>query len=536
MIEIEPKTEKEQFFLESENVCLEIAELGLLDTLKFQSVPRLQPGYGEVEIEVLATGLNFKDVLRALGMMPVEPDVPVRFGLECAGKIVKLGDKVEGFEIGDEVIAFGSNCFSRYLRISTELIVKKPKFLSIEEAATIPVAFMTAYYGLIELARLRRGEKVLIHAATGGVGMAAVQVAQWVGAEILATAGNPEKRAFLQGLGIEYIMDSRSLDFADEVMQYTNSKGVDVILNCLAGEFIAKNFAIMAPYGRFIEIGMRDIYSNSQFGLEPFKKGLSLFALLVGPELPKFSSIFRDIVQEFDKGSFSPLPVKVFSAMSVDEAFAYMARAKHIGKIVVSFPGLAEHKSQESQGKNGRVSVPGVNYRSRERELSQGILPKEGVEAFRRILGTTLPQVVVSTVDLTTRLKQATQSAGGIFLKESKSAAPVSSVAHPRPQLNSAYIAPSTDVEKKVAKIWQDYLGIDQVGVHDNFLDLGGDSLLATQVIARLREVFFVKLSLASLFEAPTITQMANHIEGMISAERRLKDTSNITDREEIEI
>lgn len=182
--------------------------------------------------------------------MPVEPNAPVRFGLECAGKIVNLGDKVEGWEIGDEVIAFGSNCFSRYITSSTELIVKKPKFLSIEEAATIPVAFMTAYYGLIELARLRRGEKVLIHAATGGVGMAAVQVAQWVGAEILATAGNPEKRAFLQGLGIECIMDSRSLDFAMDfrvisfngegnhihaLIEYPPKLSVSQIVNALKG-------------------------------------------------------------------------------------------------------------------------------------------------------------------------------------------------------------------------------------------------------------------------------------------------------------
>jgi acyl carrier protein len=162
-------------------------------------------------------------------------------------------------------------------------------------------------------------------------------------------------------------------------------------------------------------------------------------------------------------------------------------------------------------------------------------LPKEGVEAFRRILGSTLPQVVVSTADLTTRLKQATKNAGGIFFEESKST-PISSVAHPRPQLNNAYMAPSTDLEKKVAKIWQDYLGIEQVGIYDNFLDLGGDSLLATQVIARLREVFSVKLSLASLFETPTVAQTANNIEGMISAERGRKDTSDMTDREEIEI
>ncbi len=531
MIALEAKTEKKQLSEESENSCLEISVIGLLETLKFQSVPREEPGSGEVEIEVLAAGLNFKDVLRALGMMPVEPGVPVRFGLECAGKIVRLGDGVAGFEIGDEVIAFGSNCFSRYITSSTSLLVPKPKSLSLEAAATIPVAFMTAYYGLIELARLRAGERVLIHAATGGVGMAAVQVAKWVGAEIFATAGNPEKRAFLRGQGIEYIMDSRSLDFADEVMQYTQSRGVDVILNSLAGEFIAKNFEVMADFGRFVEIGMRDIYSNSQVGLEPFQKGLSFFALLVGPELPKFSQIFRELAAGFEEGSFNPLPLKVFSATEIDEAFSYMARAKHIGKIVVCFPGLEEHKQKNES------YVTWVTFRRQERHqernLSVGIRSQEGVEAFRRILSNSLPQVVVSTADLTARLKQAKTKVGGIFLQESQPAA--ASVSHsPRPQLHNAYLAPSTPTEEKVAKIWQDYLAIDQVGIHDNFLDLGGDSLLATQVIARLREVFAVKLSLASLLETPTVAQIASDIEGMIATGRGQK--AEQTDREEIEI
>lgn len=528
MIAIESKTENKQLFEESENSSLEISSIGLLETLNFQPAPRVKPGSGEVEIEVLAAGLNFKDVLRALGMMPVEPGVPVRFGLECAGKIVRVGDGVAGFEVGDEVMTFGSNCFSRYITSSSSLIVPKPKSISLEEAATIPVAFMTAYYGLVELARLRAKERVLIHAATGGVGMAAVQVAKWAGAEIFATAGNPEKREFLRGLGVEYIMDSRSLDFAEEVMQYTNSKGVDVILNSLAGEFITKNFEVMADFGRFVEIGMRDIYSNAKLGLEPFQKGLSFFALLVGPELPKFSEIFRELGAGFDKGDFTPLPLKVFPATEINDAFNYMARAKHIGKIVVCFPGLEEHKE-----KNGSGAIAASSGTTK-RNLSGGIKSREGVEAFKRILSNNLPQVIVSTADLNARLKQAKSKAGGIFMQESQPAAVASANYSSRPQLRNDYVAPNTPTEEKVAKIWQDYLAIDLVGIHDNFLDLGGDSLLATQVIARLREVFSVKLSLASLLETPTVAEIASNIEQMLSQTR--SGNQEQTDREEIEI
>jgi NADPH:quinone reductase-like Zn-dependent oxidoreductase/acyl carrier protein len=532
-------TELEQNFQENENFRLEITNIGLLETLKFQPFPRIQPESTEVEIEVLATGLNFKDVLRALGVIPPEPNTPLTFGLECAGKIVSVGKQVTDFQVGDEVMAFSSHCFSKYITVPTTVVAKIPPSISIEEAATIPVAFMTAYYGLIELAKLQRGEKVLIHAATGGVGLAAVKIAQWVGAEIFATAGNPEKQAFLQDMGIKYVMSSRSLDYAEQVMKHTNNQGVDVILNSLAGEFIAKNFAIMAKYGRFIEIGMRDIYSNTQLGLEPFKNGLSLFALLVGPELPKFSSIFHDLVRKFEQGSFTPLPMKVFNATSIREAFEYMARAKHLGKIVISFPALDTHNSQRTarNGTSTPVINPGsTNRLNRSQVVSQGILPQEGVEAFKRILRGSLSQVVVSTTDLTDRLKQATKTSGGIFFEESQSQQPTAAVAHPRPQLSNAYVAPLTDTEKKVAKIWQDYLGILEVGVHDNFLDLGGDSLLATQIIARLREAFDVKLSLASLFEFPTVAQMADNITKLIDVEQGNKNGSQMEEREEIEI
>ncbi|MBW4636668.1 MAG: SDR family NAD(P)-dependent oxidoreductase [Gloeocapsa sp. UFS-A4-WI-NPMV-4B04] len=495
---------------ENQNFCLQIASFGNLDTLTFQAITRQQPSVGEVEIEVGATGLNFKEVLLALGMLPVPPDVEVKFGLECAGKIVALGEGVEGFAIGDEVIAFGDACFSRFITTSALAVAPKPAHLSLEAAATIPVAFTTAYYALIKLGRLSQGDRVLIHAAAGGVGMAAVQIAQWVDAEIFATAGNSEKREFLHSKGIAHVMDSRSVAFADQVMQLTNGKGVDVVLNSLAGEFMTKSLDVLAPYGRFLEIGKRDILNNSQLGLRVFEKCLSFFAINVDRNLPNFNDLWREVVQHFQESNFSPLPHQVFPISSVAGAFAHMARAKHIGKIVVSVQDRESLKiqvatdtqkspsSEQFKIKNGVASANSYQTQL----LKQGLLPTEGVEAFSRILGSTFSQVLVSTHDFR---NQAHSPPHLEALEEHRQPT------QPRPALSNGEVAPRNEIEQKITTIWQELLG-RQVGVRDNFFDLGGDSLLMVQVRSKLQAALNCNISTADLFEYSTISALAEYL------------------------
>lgn len=321
---------------------LEIAAPGVLDELVLQSTVRQPPGRGEVEIQVCAAGLNFREVLKALGIYPDMPEGSINFGGDCAGRIVALGSGVEGFAIGDEVVGIAPICFSSFALVPASLLVQKPAHLSFEEAATIPSVFFTAYYALHYLGRLSQGERVLIHAAAGGVGLAAVQLCQMAGAEIFATAGSPEKREFLHSLGVRYVMDSRSVAFAGEVMEITEGKGVDLILNSLAGEFIPKSLSVLAKFGRFLEIGKQDIYQNSQLGLYPFRNNLSFFAIdleQVWLERPDFTLfLFRELMQFFEDGRLKPLPHQVFPMSEVRAAFRYMRRAKHIGKIVVSLP------------------------------------------------------------------------------------------------------------------------------------------------------------------------------------------------------
>nr|WP_322711399.1 zinc-binding dehydrogenase [Nostoc sp. ChiSLP03a]MDZ8212614.1 polyketide synthase dehydratase domain-containing protein [Nostoc sp. ChiSLP03a] len=503
---------------ENQNFCLQISSPGTLDTLTFQSGSRQQPGRGEIEIEVAATGLNFKEVLLALGMLPIPTDADLKFGLECAGKIVALGEGVEGFEIGDEVIAFGDGCFSRFLTTSALSVALKPKHLSLEAAATIPVAFTTAYYSLMQLGRLSKGDRVLIHAAAGGVGMAAVQIAQWIGAEIFATAGNPEKRAFLHSIGIEHVFDSRSVAFAEEVMQRTHGKGVDVVLNSLAGEFLTKSLDVLAPYGRFLEIGKRDILNNSQLGLKVFAKCLSFFAINVDRQLPNFSDLWREVVQHFHQRNFQPLPYQVFAINSVARAFEEMARAKHIGKIVVSL----ENQDSLSIGENKDTKVS-VAFSSREPKksltpaqtyqkqlLEQGLSPAEGIEALNRILENTLSQVLVSTHDFRLQIKPdlVNYSPNPEATNKDNLLKPTYS----RPELSTTYIAPRNEIEQKISSIWQELLGSEQVGIHDNFFELGGDSLLMVQVRSKLQAALNCDISTADLFEYPTINVLAGYL------------------------
>jgi NADPH:quinone reductase-like Zn-dependent oxidoreductase/acyl carrier protein len=317
---------------------------GNLETLTAHSVARRSPGSGEVEIMVRSAGLNFKDVMLAMGLLPEEL-VESGFnesglGMECAGKIVAVGQGVYGFDAGDEVIACGPGCLSNHVTLDARFVAHKPELLSYDEAATIPIAFMTAYYALHYLGRMQPRERVVIHNASGGVGLAAVQLAKRRGAEIFATAGTTGKRQLLQALGVAHVMDSRSLLFAEEVLELTRGEGVDIVLNSLAGDAISKSLSILSPYGRFLEIGKRDIYQNSQIGLGPFHKNLAFFSIdlahMYVHNADLLRLLFQEIIALIRDHSLHPISYRPVPLGRVASAFRHMAQAKHVGKIVVS--------------------------------------------------------------------------------------------------------------------------------------------------------------------------------------------------------
>ena len=325
------------------NFCLESVKPGVIDSLRCRVCPRTAPGPGEVTIEVYAAGLNFRDVMIALGLYPTSPGAPSIIGNEISGKIVAVGEGVSDFQIGDEVLAIGMGAFKAFVTTSADGVVLKPPSLPFETAAGFPVVFLTSFYSLHHAARLAKGERILIHSAAGGVGLAAIQIAQSIGAEIFATVGTPEKREFMRTLGIRHVMDSRSMDFAEEIVKLTGGEGVDVVLNSLAGEAIAKGLEILRPYGRFIELGKRDIMENRQIGLLPFSKSISFtsvdFSWLSSLRPGFLQSMFHQIMELYDKGVFKPLPAQFFPISEAAKAFSFMARGTHIGKIVFLVKG-----------------------------------------------------------------------------------------------------------------------------------------------------------------------------------------------------
>jgi len=336
--------EPRQLSAETGSFRLEIISPGSLETLTLRGMPDIRPGPGEISVRVLAAGLNFRDVMLALGMLPAEAfrgdtDKPL-LGLEFSGVVLECGEGVKEFRPGDEVIAVGAGAFASHIRTRSELAARKPAHLTFEEAATIPAVFLTAHYGLNHLAKLTAGERVLIHSATGGVGLAAIQMAQQAGAEIFATAGNPEKRAYLKSIGIDHVLDSRSLAFAGDILDLSRGEGIDVILNSLTGDAIPKALSILRPYGRFVEIGKRDIYQNAALGLLAFHKNLSFFSLAIDQlcfERSAFAgAMLREILDQVSDMRLHPLPHTDFDLGQAEQAFRFLAQAKHIGKVVIS--------------------------------------------------------------------------------------------------------------------------------------------------------------------------------------------------------
>jgi 1-acyl-sn-glycerol-3-phosphate acyltransferase len=317
---------------------------GALDTLTLREAAMAKLGPGEIRIRVMAAGLNFRDVMLSLGMLPPMAipghDNRTVLGFECAGIVVDCGEGVTQFRPGDEVAAVAIGALASHVITRAAMVVRKPAHLTFEEAATIPLVFVTAHYALNHVARLAPGERVLIHAGTGGVGLAAIQLARRAGAQIFATAGNPEKRAFLHALGIEHVMDSRSLNFADEVLSLTGGEGVDVVLNSLAGEAITRGLAILRPYGRFLELGKRDIHADNTIGLLPFDRNLSFSSVALDRmclDRPEYvGSMLAEIMTLVADRQLAPIPHTAFDLSETEQAIRFLAQAKHIGKLVVT--------------------------------------------------------------------------------------------------------------------------------------------------------------------------------------------------------
>ena len=332
---------EEQWLDSAVPLRLDSRERGHLDTLHFVpfQMPSCEPR--QVLIEVKAAGMNFRDVLKALALYPGEaPDARI-FGDEVAGIVTAVGTEVTHVKPGDRVFGIAAFGLATHTLARAGDMRRIPANLSFDHAATLPVVFMTAWHALTNVARMRAGESILIHAGAGGVGMAAIQIAQHLKVEVIATAGSAMKRALLETLGVKHVIDSRRADFAEAIMDLTAGRGVDVILNSLAGEAIPMGLSCLAEFGRFIEIGKRDIYQNTRIPLWPMRRNASFHvvamdAVFSGDE-QLASQLLQEIAELVEVGALSPLPFRSFPACRVDVAFRLMAQGKHVGKVLVAF-------------------------------------------------------------------------------------------------------------------------------------------------------------------------------------------------------
>ncbi|CAG8389850.1 unnamed protein product [Penicillium salamii] len=292
----------------------------------------------QIEIQVYSTGLNFRDVLMAMGQLQGD-----RLGQECSGIVTKVGAAVRYFREGDRVCAMSPGSLSTFTRCPATSAWVIPNQMPFEVAASVPAVFCTAYYSLIDLGRLARDETVLIHAAAGGVGQAAIIIAQSIGAKILATVGSVEKKHFLMrtyGLEEEQIFFSRDISFAQGILAATHGEGVDVALNSLSGDALQATFECIAPFGRFIELGKRDITTNSRLEMAHFNKNLSFASVDLGivrekrPQLTK--RLLRDVFRLFaDTDAQSRWPVTTLPISEVESGFRALQGGQVIGKMVV---------------------------------------------------------------------------------------------------------------------------------------------------------------------------------------------------------
>ncbi|GHE62799.1 type I polyketide synthase [Streptomyces longispororuber] len=326
--------------------ALEIRAPGLSYETVWARRPHRAPAAGEVVIAVRAAALNYRDIMQATGLLPPEATEETGAeqgpGLECAGVITAVGEGVHHLAVGDRVCAAGPACLASHVVAPVPSVMKIPDRLGFAEAATLPVAFLTVHYALHDLARLTAGETVLVHGAAGGVGLAALQYARLVGATVIATAGSPAKRDLLRALGVEHVLDSRTLDFADQALRLTRGRGVDVVVNSLAGQAIDRGLEILRPGGRFVELGKRDIYANKPLLMRPFSRNIAFFGVdataLMADEAALVTGrrVQAEIAQRMADGRYRPLPHTVYPAARVKEAFALLQHSRHIGKVVMS--------------------------------------------------------------------------------------------------------------------------------------------------------------------------------------------------------
>lgn len=324
---------------------------GMLQSLQWTATKFHELGPHEVQVRMKVVGMNFTDVVIALGIINSSEILGEGFntlGLEGTGYVTKAGAAVDHVGVGDRVLVIGTNSagFATEIQRPAEFCCRIPDELSDQDAATMPAVYITVLLCFLEKANLRRGQSVLIHSAAGGVGIAAIHIARWIGAEIYVTVGSDEKAEYIMrefGIPRDRIFNSRSTEFLDGVLQATNGVGVDAVLNSVSGDLLHASWKCVAVNGCMLEIGKRDMIGKGQLAMDLFEENRTFFGIdlsrLTVIDKPTVARLLAQTVDLYKQGHAKPIrPVNLFEAEHVEDAFRYMQKGVHMGKIVVRFP------------------------------------------------------------------------------------------------------------------------------------------------------------------------------------------------------
>jgi polyketide synthase 5 len=327
----------------SDGVRMQIRQPGDLQTMEFAAFDRVPPGPGQIEVAVTASSINFADVLNAFGRYQSLDGILPKLGTDFAGVVTAVGPDVTNHKVGDHVGGLSPNgCWATFVTCDARLATTLPEGLTDAQAAAVTTAHATAWYGLNDLARIKAGDKVLIHSGTGGVGQAAIAIARAAGAEIFATAGSEQRRQLLRDMGIEHVYDSRSVEFADQIRRDTDGYGVDIVLNSVTGAAQLAGLKLLALGGRFVEIGKRDIYGDTKLGLFPFRRNLAFWGVDVGlmsVSHPQETSEILSTVYRLTAQGKLPMPESThYPLAEAATAIRVMSAAEHTGKLILDIP------------------------------------------------------------------------------------------------------------------------------------------------------------------------------------------------------
>ncbi|KAF7860820.1 hypothetical protein EAF04_008338 [Stromatinia cepivora] len=361
------KMQTQPFHQPNRPLKLHVQKPGFLDSVSFvddKALEGLLPA-SHIEVRVEACGLNFKDVLIALGQINKDYSMTAEF----SGVVTKVGsDHQSLFQVGDRVCGMGGSPYASTIRLDGQRVSHFPSSMSFEVAASIPVVFATAYHGLVDIADLQMNQTVLIHSAAGGVGQAALRIAQHIGAEIFVTVGNAAKRELLIkqfGIPEDHIFSSKLRTFRQGIHRITKGKGVDVILNSLSGETLQESWASIARFGVFIELGKADALSNAGLSMAPFERNVTFASIdlqMIADYRPqKIRSLLQAILSLFEDGAYLPInPITTMSITNIEDAFRLLQTRKHTGKIILKADSEATVKAPAVAANDLIISEEGV--------------------------------------------------------------------------------------------------------------------------------------------------------------------------------